>query len=38
MNGTHQLLAYADDINIVGGNTDNIKKNTAALVRSLVYK
>jgi hypothetical protein len=28
LNGTHQLLIYADDINLLGDNIDNIKKNT----------
>jgi hypothetical protein len=31
LNGTHQLLAYADDVNIVGESTDTIHKNTKAL-------
>jgi hypothetical protein len=32
-NGTHQLLAYTDDVNIVGENIDTIKKNTDAFIR-----
>ena len=27
LNGTHQLLAYVDDVNILGGSVDNVKKN-----------
>jgi hypothetical protein len=29
LNGTHQLLAYADDVNQLG---DNVKKNTETLI------
>jgi hypothetical protein len=28
LNGTHRLVAYADDMNLLGGNIDAIKKNT----------
>jgi hypothetical protein len=31
LNGTHQLLAYADDENLLGGNIDTMKKNTENL-------
>jgi retron-type reverse transcriptase len=27
LNGTHQLLAYADDVNLLGDNKDTIEKN-----------
>jgi hypothetical protein len=27
LNGTHQLLAYADDVNLLGDNIDTINKN-----------
>jgi len=32
LNGTPQLLAYADDIYILGGSVDTVKKNADALV------
>jgi hypothetical protein len=32
LNGTHQLLVYADNVNILGGSVHAIKKNTEALV------
>jgi hypothetical protein len=31
-NGTHQLLAYADDVNLLGDNIDIINKNTETLI------
>jgi len=32
LNGTHQLLAYADDVNILGGSIHTLKENPEALV------
>jgi len=32
LNGTHQLLAYAHDVNILGGSIHAVKENTEALV------
>jgi ribosomal protein S2 len=32
LNGMHQLLAYADDVNLLGYNIDTKKKNIKALI------
>ena len=32
LNGTHQLLVYADDVNILGGSVHTVKENTEALI------
>ena len=32
LNGTHQFLVYADDVNILGRSVHTIKKNTDVLV------
>jgi len=32
LNGAHKLLAYADDVNMLGGSVDTVKKNAEALV------
>jgi hypothetical protein len=32
LNETHQLLAYAYDVNLLGDNIDTIKKNTETLI------
>jgi hypothetical protein len=32
LNGTHQLLVYTDDVNVLGDETDIIKKITETLI------
>jgi hypothetical protein len=32
LNGKHQLLFYAGDVNILGGNVRTMKKNTEAII------
>jgi hypothetical protein len=34
LNGTHQLLVYAYDVNLLGDNVDAIKKNMETLIDS----
>ena len=32
LDGTHQLLVYADDVNIMGGSVHTVKENAGALI------
>jgi hypothetical protein len=32
LNGTHQLLAHADDVNVLGGSVHTIKESAGTLV------
>jgi len=32
LSGTHQLLVYADDVNIMGGNVYTTQENAEALI------
>jgi hypothetical protein len=31
LNGTHQLMVYADDMNLLGDNINSLKKNTGTI-------
>jgi hypothetical protein len=32
LNGTHQILTYTDEVNLLGDNVDIIKRNTETLI------
>jgi hypothetical protein len=34
LNGTHQILVYADDVNLLGDGVNTIKENTRTLLES----
>jgi hypothetical protein len=34
MNGTHQVLAYADDVNLIGDDNKIIERNAVVLINA----
>jgi hypothetical protein len=35
LNGTHQLMAYADDINLLGNKIESMKRNKNAQIDAI---
>ena len=35
LNATHQLVAYASDVNVLGGSIHTLKENAEALVAAI---
>jgi hypothetical protein len=35
LNGTHQLLAYADDVNPLGGDVNTVNENAGSLIDAI---
>ena len=37
MSGTHQVLAYVDDVNVIGGDIRTIERNADILLNACKY-
>ena len=38
MNGTHQILAYADDVNLIGDDIRTIERNADVLLNACKHR
>ena len=38
MNGTHQVLAYADDVNLIGDDIRTIERNVDVLLNAYKHR